>query len=692
MSGAQPSSPYKGLIPYDESDARFFFGRSAETDIIISNLIASRLTLLYGASGVGKSSVLRAGVLHSLRELAKDNLTKQGTPEFLVVSFSSWRDDPILALQSSIQESVDQLYGTQHFEPLAATRSLRDCLRTWSERIKGDILILFDQFEEYFLYHAHEQGPGSFADEFPRAVNQRDLAANFLISIREDELARLDYFKGRIPNLFDNYLRIQHLDSDAARDAILKPIEVLNASLPESQHFSVEPALVDQVLTQLEEGKVRLGEGGRGEIKGASGAGVESRIETPFLQLVMTRLWDEEARLNSRTLRLDTLNRLGGAERIVLTHLDQAMNALPVKERDIAANLFRFLVTPSGTKIAYSAADIATYVETPEPEVAGVLQELAGPIRILRPVASPDQSHAVRYEIFHDVLASAVLDWRQRYVLAKERKLQAERARRVRVIGVIALIIIGVLGFNFIRVQLALTQSTDTNQNLALAVLTASASGDDQSDSPDATRAPTSAGVATAAAYLTQNPQQQPDQGTTPEVKSPKPTKTPKDKADVLKTADAFATLAAGLRPTGTPTETPSSTATPVRVQPTPFIAPGIYVLGIRVDPPRPAPNSDMSLYVTFFNNSGQDFQVRWRVEIFREGETRSLGSVDGIRNLIPQGRSELPMNQPYRVGNDLGCRNFQARVSIFDEGNLIPFKQTDGSDYWFKFQVCPTS
>lgn len=53
------ASPYKGLMPYSEQDAPFFFGRETDRRIILSNLMALRLTLLYGASGVGKSSVLR---------------------------------------------------------------------------------------------------------------------------------------------------------------------------------------------------------------------------------------------------------------------------------------------------------------------------------------------------------------------------------------------------------------------------------------------------------------------------------------------------------------------------------------------------------------------------------------------------------------------------------------------------------
>jgi predicted AAA+ superfamily ATPase len=63
-----PEAPYNGLMPYSEEDAPFFFGREREREVIIANLIASRLTLLYGASGVGKSSVLRAGVAHQLHK------------------------------------------------------------------------------------------------------------------------------------------------------------------------------------------------------------------------------------------------------------------------------------------------------------------------------------------------------------------------------------------------------------------------------------------------------------------------------------------------------------------------------------------------------------------------------------------------------------------------------------------------
>ncbi|HVH57704.1 MAG TPA: hypothetical protein VM791_15680, partial [Vicinamibacterales bacterium] len=65
---ARVDCPYVGLVPYTEDEARFFFGRENDQRVIISNSFASRLTILYGSSGVGKSSVLRAGVIRELRD------------------------------------------------------------------------------------------------------------------------------------------------------------------------------------------------------------------------------------------------------------------------------------------------------------------------------------------------------------------------------------------------------------------------------------------------------------------------------------------------------------------------------------------------------------------------------------------------------------------------------------------------
>src|SRR5919204_1352996 len=447
------ATPYKGLTYYSEEDAAFFFGRESETEIITANLMASRLTLLYGESGVGKSSVLHAGAMRRLHQTARQNIEDFGQPEFVAVSFRSWQNDPIAGLRDAIRTAVADVLPDVH--PVEPKERLDEELFEWCARVEGDLILVFDQFEEYFLYHPNESEPGTFFAEFPRSLNRGDLRVSFLIGIREDGLAKLDAFKGRIPNLFDNYLRIDHLSLKAARAAIEKPIEQWNKLHPDREDVTIEEDLVDAVLEQVRAGQFFLGTGGAGTaVESKNGRG--NVIETPFLQLVMTRLWEEELGDGSHVLRKETLERLGGAERIVRTHLDRVMGALPPEEQDLAADIFRQLVTPSGTKIAHALPDLAEYAERPESDLVPVIDHLSSSdVRVLRPVAPPpDQPGGLRYEIFHDVLAAAILDWRSRWRQAevereleesrKEQERERRRARTFRAVAAIAVLVAGI--------------------------------------------------------------------------------------------------------------------------------------------------------------------------------------------------------------------------------------------------------
>ena len=420
------ASPYVGLTPYSEDDGAFFFGRGRETELIIANLFASRLTLLYGPSGVGKSSVLRAGVVRRLRKENPHDSTD--VPGLAVVVFNAWRDDPIAALNQAISQAVGEPATVRAGSP---ELSLVDTLRSWTERIHGQLLIILDQFEEYFLYHGRVDGGGTFAHEFPRAVNREDLDVNFLISIREDAVAKLDRFKGRIPDLFTNYLRVEHLRRAAARTAVEGPIAQFNLLMGNGAPYRIEPELVDAVLDQVRAGQLVVGQTGTGAVQIPGDDPARTQIETSHLQIVMKRLWKEETDAGSHVLRLETLERLGGSRRIVQEHLDEAMNTLPAQDQDLAVRVFKQLVTPSGTKIAHTVKDLAEYADTEPATLAPVLERLASAdLRILRPVAPPpDQPDGVRFEIFHDVLASPILDWRARRVREQERAGEAERQR-----------------------------------------------------------------------------------------------------------------------------------------------------------------------------------------------------------------------------------------------------------------------
>ena len=98
----------------------------------------------------------------------------------------------------------------------------------------------------------------------------------------EDALARLDRFKGRIPNLFENYVRIRHLSVSQAEAAILEPLRRHNQLLPDQEPWTAEPELVRRVLDGVRVGRVVLAVVGRGA---ATALGLEVGSEAWVLQI-----------------------------------------------------------------------------------------------------------------------------------------------------------------------------------------------------------------------------------------------------------------------------------------------------------------------------------------------------------------------------------------------------------------------
>ena len=414
--------PYVGLDYFVEDDAGRFFGRHGERKRIIGNLRASRLTLLYAESGVGKTSLLRAGVAARIRELSA-----RGSAAYVPVVFSSWRSDPLRGLIGALEAAARPLAGNGE---LALPREgLAQAIQRVTTSVGATPLVILDQFEEHFLYEP--AGDDDFDDELARCVNRRDLRANFLISVREDAYSQIGpRFKARIPDVYGNYLHLDFLDEHAARDAIVKPIEAFNADLEAgAPRCEIEPALVDAVLAQVRRGQVMIGDRAPPEVEPAGTA----RVETAYLQLVMKRLWDEERAASSHRLRLETLERLGGADTIVRGHLDDVLARLTSEQRDAAAAGFRFLVTSSGRKIALSSDELREFSDVDAASLEPTLDHLERE-RILRPIPSDERDGVARHEIYHDVLAPAVLDWRRRHLEDQQRaetetRLAAARER-----------------------------------------------------------------------------------------------------------------------------------------------------------------------------------------------------------------------------------------------------------------------
>jgi WD40 repeat protein len=444
-------SPYVGLSFYTENDTRLFFGRDAERQVIMGNLRASRLTLLYGQSGVGKSSLLRAGVAARLGELAQQVFHEGGSSCYVPVVFSSWKDDSLAelvahieAVSNSLLEPGQQVELPRHSLRLAIEAAVsalaQGAAREGSDRPAVRLLIMLDQFEEYFVYGGRDSHGWVLADQIAECVASAGVQANFLISVREDAYAAVgDLLKGRVSNVYGNYLHLEFLDAEAAREAIEKPIEQFNVDHDDAEPIAIEPGLVDAVLAQVSRAPGEDGQGSDGARPRLGGKRPGAEIVTPYLQLVMTTLWEHEVSRGSRTLRLATLEELHGAARIVARHLDAALSGFDPMERELAVDVLHHLVTPSGTKIALEIGDLATYTRQPAETVTEVLTQLAGPARIVREVppapGNPAEGAFRRFEIYHDVLAGPINEAVSRSAvrrLEREKRAADERARRER--------------------------------------------------------------------------------------------------------------------------------------------------------------------------------------------------------------------------------------------------------------------
>ena len=330
------------------------------------------------------------------------------------MAFSAWADD----VERSLAEALAGPAGV-------ASGGLFEVAER--AQVDRDVYVILDQAEESFTYETDAAALEAILVQLLAG----GLRVNVLVSLREDTLARLDRLKARVPGMFGNVLRLDRLDRAAGRAAILKPLERWNEL--EGERVRAEDGLVEEVLDGVGADHIGAEEHTRngGSLNGARG------FEAPYLQLVMERLWEVERASMSDELRLATLARLGGPRRIVADHLDRAMRALAEPDREIAADVFGHLVTPGGTKIAHTTDDLAQYAAMPVTALLPVLTALAGR-RILR------RDEHGRYEIFHDVLAAEVLDWRRRHeterALDRERTASRRRQRRLGLVAAIALV------------------------------------------------------------------------------------------------------------------------------------------------------------------------------------------------------------------------------------------------------------
>ncbi len=393
-------SPYVGLAAFDAAHEAYFFGRSLDAAVLADNVLARPITVLYGTSGVGKSSVLNVGLPRALAALD------------IAVTLAVRRD---------------------WHEPAALGPWLDGVVTAARATPERPLILVLDQFEEYFHYRNDALG-GLFERALALLLADPALEAHLLFSLRHDGLHLLDMLRLRLPAILDTTLELHHLDEASVREAIEAPIAEYNR-----RHRP--PVALDADFASTLIGQLRP-EGDR------------PRIELAYLQLALARIWEAEA--GSGRLRTETLTRrLEGVREIARRHVEDVMAQLGLEERRLCATVFDRLVTPSGGKILLAAGDLARIAKVDEPVLTPVLGRLAsGDSRLLRRVDLPGTGRRHGYEIVHDVLAAPILHWTERFAAEEERRrtlartaererIARERMRIVKTAAIVAALLFG---------------------------------------------------------------------------------------------------------------------------------------------------------------------------------------------------------------------------------------------------------
>ena len=400
--------PYKGLAPYDVADKDNFFGRERETQILLDKIFANNITLLFAGTGVGKSSLLRAAIMPGLMEQhALD-----------VVYYADWVSEPLDGVKATIRQTLIA-NGKLTERELKLSDDLAPFLEVCVAYSSEPLMLILDQFEELFQYHARSSRLLPFVEQVARVINAPDLPVSVVISMREDFWAELTVFKSHIPRLFDNYYRLEQLSIAQAREAIEKPVAKLG--------FRYQEGLVDQLLGDL----AAREQASQAEFSAAHQDAAQV-VEPPYLQIVCNELWRAEQENLQKVITIDRYAMLGGAKEIILKHFRQVMSRFSLREQSLAFEMFRYLVTERGTKMAYRADDLASsqLLGAPVAELQPILAHLASKdARILRADQRLEQTW---YELFHDVFAQIIRAWSEEFQTDDNRRIYRQLTNAAR--------------------------------------------------------------------------------------------------------------------------------------------------------------------------------------------------------------------------------------------------------------------
>ncbi len=299
-------SRYPGLRPFDADEKQHFFGRDEEIEAVCRLLDLDNLTILHSPSGMGKSSLINAGILPTLSDIRNWEI-----PHHIVtIRFTNY--DPALARLRREKQGLVGLESELIKDPI--DRFIDACLgegKDWEEVIPMPkpslwlsakqmlvdqavhplrIVFILDQFEELFTYPEerveefarqlgdlyHQALPeevrkglerkqiidGGEAGEKPALPSpkvaqllskiEEPLDAKILISMRSDKLHYLERLKAYLPEMLLNSYELRSFDIDQAKKAIAQPASLGGAGFI-SPEFSIDDHILDEIIGFLQD-------------------------------------------------------------------------------------------------------------------------------------------------------------------------------------------------------------------------------------------------------------------------------------------------------------------------------------------------------------------------------------------------------------------------------------------------------
>jgi len=228
--------PYPGLYSFREIDSDYFYGRAKETRDLIKLIEKNTLTIIFGKSGVGKTSLLRAGLMPKLRELYY-------LPIYIRIDFGGSEKSPIAQARETIYSAIKEVDpNVPGFEDM----TLWEYFST-VKILKGYVkpLLFFDQFEEMFTTgKSNLDSVNQFVTEVADLVENRvpvsvreklekekktivyaNREANFrvIFSLREDYLPQFEVLYRHIPSMRDSRYRVMIMMGINAIEAVIGP-------------------------------------------------------------------------------------------------------------------------------------------------------------------------------------------------------------------------------------------------------------------------------------------------------------------------------------------------------------------------------------------------------------------------------------------------------------------------------------